>query len=95
MGKENKKSQTQGYADIIKNDRKKIQFHANGPQAFTSKEEITVTVMGGLIQHIDIPKELANIVVIVKDYDTDGSEEDGLSKDDDGEFVESRWDCND
>ena len=52
--------------------------------------DITITVSGGLIQSVDIPEHLDNVVVVVKDYDTDGSDE-NLQKDGDGEYMESEW----
>jgi len=46
------------------------------------KKTITVIVAGGLIQEIlDIPSD---IEVVVKDYDTEGSDENWLAEDDNG-----------
>jgi len=54
------------------------------------KERIVVSVEGGLIQDIIIPKNL-NIVVEVRDYDTDGGEEDNLFTDDNGQYSIGEW----
>ena len=53
------------------------------------KHIISITVEGGVIQSIEgIP---ADVQVVVRDYDVDGSEED-LQEDDDGyPYVESVW----
>ena len=57
-----------------------------------SRVDIEIVVQGGLIQSVDIPTHLENVVVVVKDYDTDGSSE-NLEKDEDGEFVRSEWEA--
>lgn len=50
---------------------------------------VTVVVEGGVIQDVVCPK---GVRVIVRDYDTDGNEEDNLHYDDDGyPFVEGIW----
>lgn len=50
---------------------------------------VTTTITGGVIQHIDHPED---VVVIVKDYDIEGFDEDLLIKDEAGdEYVESVW----
>jgi hypothetical protein len=49
---------------------------------------VRVTVEGGVIQDIDCPE---GVRVIVKDYDTDGSEE-AVKQDDKGDnYIESVW----
>ena len=49
---------------------------------------VRVTVEGGVIQDIDCPE---GVRVIVKDYDTDGSEAD-LKQDDNGDdYIETIW----
>lgn len=53
--------------------------------------DITITVKGGLIQIVDIPEHLNNVVVVVKDYDVDGIDSDRLEIDKDGSYVESEW----
>ena len=55
-----------------------------------SRVDIEIIVSGGLITSVDIPTHLENVVVVVKDYDTDGFSE-GIEKDEDGEFVSSEW----
>ena len=50
---------------------------------------VRVTVEGGVVQHIDVPKDVR---VVVRDYDVEGTEEDQLEKDENGdEFIESIW----
>jgi hypothetical protein len=53
------------------------------------KIEIEIDVEGGLIASINIPKGNKNIVVVVKDYDTDGADE--TEEDENGEFVRTEW----
>ena len=50
---------------------------------------VTIIVEGGVVQKIDLPN---GVVVIVKDYDVDGFDEDRLQTDSNGdEYAESRW----
>lgn len=49
--------------------------------------QVIVYVRGGVVQDIDVPPD---VVVHVKDYDTDGADE-GVQEDEDGHFVESVW----
>jgi hypothetical protein len=53
------------------------------------KIAIEITVDSGVITSIDIPKSLSNVVVVVKDYDTDGADE--TEEDTNGEFVRTEW----
>ncbi len=55
------------------------------------KVEITITVQGGVIGDVDIPQHLDNVVVVVKDYDTEGTDENLLSHDENGDYIESEW----
>jgi hypothetical protein len=55
-----------------------------------SKTIITIIVEGGLIQDIKIPDK-AEVVINVKDYDTDGIDGDRLEHDDNGMFFRSTW----
>ena len=49
---------------------------------------MTVTVEGGVVQHVEVPP---GVRVVVKDYDIDGSESD-LAEDTNGDnYVESIW----
>lgn len=55
------------------------------------KEEILITVEGGVIQDISLPDN-SNCRIIVRDYDIDCTEKDLLSIDNDGnECIESIW----
>lgn len=49
---------------------------------------VRVTVEGGVVQHVGCPK---GIKVIVKDYDTDGSEDDLKRHKNGDNYVESIW----
>jgi hypothetical protein len=50
---------------------------------------VRVTVEGGVVQHVEVPK---GVRVIIADYDVDGCDSDLLKTDDDGdEFCESTW----
>ncbi len=50
---------------------------------------VQVTVEGGVVQHVEVPK---GVQVVVKDYDVDGTEADQLRQDENGdEFIESIW----
>jgi hypothetical protein len=50
---------------------------------------VFVTVEGGVVQHVEAPE---GVKVVVRDYDSEGSDADRLSVDEDGnEFVESVW----
>ena len=52
--------------------------------------EIVILVEKGLIQNVIFPAGLNDVTVVVKDYDTDGSQD--VEKDDEGdEHVETRW----
>ena len=52
------------------------------------KATVTVTVEGGVVQHVEVP---TGVRVVVKDYDIDGSESD-LAEDTNGDnYVESVW----
>lgn len=53
--------------------------------------EIVIHVEGGLIQNVEIPSGFNDLVVIVKDYDTDGSEDELKEDDASGKYIESRW----
>ncbi len=43
---------------------------------------VRITMEGGVIQHIDCPK---GVKVIVRDYDTDGVEQENLQQDEHGD----------
>lgn len=50
---------------------------------------VRVTVEGGVIQWVEVPK---GVTVIVHDYDVDGCDDEGLQLDDNGDrFMESTW----
>jgi hypothetical protein len=50
---------------------------------------VTIVVEGGVIQRVVCPN---GVRVIVKDYDTDGTEEDNLQQDEKGEeYIEGIW----
>jgi hypothetical protein len=50
---------------------------------------VRVTVEGGVIQHVECPE---GVQVIVKDYDTDGVDEESLQHDENGDsYIESIW----
>ena len=52
--------------------------------------EIVILVEKGLIQNVIFPAGLNDVTVVVKDYDTDGSQD--VEKDGEGdEYVETRW----
>jgi hypothetical protein len=54
---------------------------------------VRITVEGGVIQHVDCPK---GVRVVVKDYDTDGVEEENLRQDENGDnFLEGTWEHSD
>lgn len=54
-----------------------------------SVKTVIITVEGGVIQDVDLPED---VVVIVRDYDCEGFDEDLLIKDEDGnECIESVW----
>ncbi len=54
---------------------------------------VRITVEGGVIQHVDCPK---GVRVIVRDYDTDGVEEENLRQDENGDsYLEGTWEHND
>jgi hypothetical protein len=51
------------------------------------KKVVQITVEGGVIQDVKVPKD---VKVVVRDYDCDGEE--GLQRDEDGDpFIESVW----
>jgi hypothetical protein len=53
-----------------------------------TKPTVTITVEGGVVQHVDCPP---GVRAIVKDYDVDGSELD-LAEDENGDkYVEGIW----
>jgi hypothetical protein len=47
--------------------------------------EVIITIEGGAVQGWTVPK---GVRVVVKDYDTDGADFEGLKKDEDGEYQE-------
>lgn len=50
---------------------------------------VRITVEGGVIQYVDCPR---GVKVIVRDYDTDGVEEENLQKDENGDdYIEGIW----
>lgn len=50
---------------------------------------VRVVVEGGVVQHVEVPE---GVTVIVRDYDVDGSEEDQLDQDENGDqYIESTW----
>lgn len=55
-----------------------------------NRVDITITVVGGLIQSVEIPEHLSNVVIVVKDYDTDGFC-DNLKEDEDGTYMQSEY----
>ena len=56
-----------------------------------NKHEIVITVEGGLIQDVNIPKG-CHISVKVKDFDVEGCESDRVTTNNAGEeYIESIW----
>ena len=50
---------------------------------------VIVTVSGGVVQHVEVPE---GACVVVRDYDTDGIEDENLQQDGAGDkYVESIW----
>ena len=50
---------------------------------------VRITMEGGVIQDIEVPKGMR---VVVRDYDTDGVETERLQRDEGGnEFIEAVW----
>ena len=50
---------------------------------------VRVTVEDGVVQHVEVSE---GVQVIVRDYDVDGYEDEGLQQDDNGDqFIESIW----
>jgi len=50
---------------------------------------VRVTVEGGVVQHIDVPK---CVRVIIADYDVDGGDSDDFKTDDNGDsYFEAIW----
>jgi hypothetical protein len=50
---------------------------------------VVVTVEGGVVQNVECPE---GVRVVVRDYDTEGTDADHLSRDEDGnECVEAVW----
>ncbi len=57
------------------------------PQEKTpDKAEIIVRVSDGMVQTVDFPDSLKNVVVVVKDYDTDGSDSEDIQEDEVGKY---------
>ncbi len=55
----------------------------------TKPQVVVVTVEGGVVQHVECAE---GVRVVVRDYDTEGVEDDLLSRDEDGnECVEAVW----
>ena len=53
------------------------------------KKIVTITVEGGVVQHVDCPQ---GVQVVIKDYDVEGCDESDLHKDDNGDqYLESVW----
>jgi hypothetical protein len=54
----------------------------------TTKRTVNISIEGGVIQDVECP---SGVLVLVRDYDVDGSESD-LAEDETGdEFIESIW----
>jgi|APCry1669189204_1035204.scaffolds.fasta_scaffold1164704_1 hypothetical protein len=52
------------------------------------KRTVRITMKGGVIQDIEVPKDVR---VIVRDYDVDGQEE-GVQRDENGDpYLENIW----
>lgn len=50
---------------------------------------VTVTVEGGVVQHVEVPD---GVQVIVKDYDVEGCDEADLEQDESGDhYFEANW----
>jgi len=50
---------------------------------------VEVTVIGGLVHHVEIPH---GVTVVVRDYDVEGCDPASLQQDDTGaEFIEAIW----
>lgn len=50
---------------------------------------VTVTVEGGVVQHVEVPQ---GVRVVVKDYDVEGCDDADFDEDENGdEYVESIW----
>jgi hypothetical protein len=50
---------------------------------------VTVTVDGGVVQHVEVPE---GVRAVVRDYDVDGTDEDQLEQDENGDsFTKSIW----
>jgi len=54
------------------------------------EQRIIISVEGGVITFIDIPVD-CNVVVEIRDYDTDGADINDICKDDNGEYRVSEW----
>jgi hypothetical protein len=53
------------------------------------EKTVIVTIEGGMVQHVEVPK---GVRVIVRDYDTEGADADLVQKDENGdECFESIW----
>lgn len=53
------------------------------------KKSVTVTVEGGLVQHVQVPE---GVVVVVHDYDVEGVDEADLETDGNGDkYVKGVW----
>ncbi len=60
-----------------------------GDHSLRSPAVVTVSVAGGVVQHVDVP---AGVRVVVQDYDVDGVAEEQLQTDADGTpFVQACW----
>ena len=53
------------------------------------KKTVTISLEGGVIQHVDVPP---GVRVIVKDFDVEGCDESDLTENEHGDkFIESIW----
>ena len=52
---------------------------------------VIVTVEGGVVQHVEVPE---GIVVLVRDYDVDGSDPREQTDEQGDKFLESSWEIN-
>jgi threonine synthase len=52
----------------------------------SNKKEIIVRISDGMVQTVDFPDSLKNVIIVVQDYDTDGAEEGDIQKDEFGEY---------
>jgi hypothetical protein len=50
---------------------------------------VRVTVGSGVVQHVEVPE---GVQVVVRDYNVDGTDDDELEQDENGDnFIESLW----